>query len=156
MKKVITLLFMIFNLITLVGCDPSSYCYSYDELSITVKSVELITYDNNEAIELFEKRDKVKDFDFSKMSIEKELDEDKLDKFLLEFSKIEFMLVWRHLDSPKGESIKINYIDGGFDIICYTVQFSCKYDANGKVNEFIGSGGGSQLKKIVDTSFQIN
>ena len=34
------------------------------------------------------------------------------EKIVLELSKIEFMLVWRHLDSPKGESIKINYKDG--------------------------------------------
>ena len=104
-------------------------------------------------VELFEKRDKVKNFDFSKLNVIETLDNENNNEFLLKFSKIEFMLVWRHLDSPKGESIKINYIDGSFDVICYRVQFSCQYDKFGNVKNFIGSGGGNQLKELVEESF---
>ena len=153
MKKILALIFLIFNLIALVGCDPSSSYYNYEELYSNVESVELILYENENAKELFEKRGKVLQFDFSKVQIIEILDDDKKQDFLMDFSKIEFMLVWRHLDSPKGESIKINYIDVSFDIICYKVQFSCQYDAEGNVENFIGSGGGYQLEQLVKNSF---
>ena len=153
MKRIIVLFLFALNLITLTGCDPSSYYYSYEELNSNVISIELINYVNNDAVELFEKKDKVKNFDFSKLNVKEVLDNDKNSEFLLEFSKIEFMLVWRHLDSPKGESIKINYRDGSFDVICYYVQFSCQYDKSGNVKNFIGSGGGNQLKELVEEVF---
>ena len=153
MKKIIVLFLFVLNLITLTGCDPSSYYYNYEDLNSNVTSIELINYVNNDAVELFEKKDKVKNFDFSKLNVKEVLDNDKNSEFLLEFSKIEFMLVWRHLDSPKGESIKINYRDGSFDVICYYVQFSCQYDKSGNVKNFIGSGGGNQLKELVEEVF---
>ena len=153
MKRIIVIFLFILNLITLTGCDPSSYYYSYEDLISNVISIELINYVNNDAVELFGKKDKVKNFDFSKLNIKKVLDNDKNSEFLLEFSKIEFMLVWRHLDSPKGESVKINYLDGSFDVICYYVQFSCQYDKSGNVKNFIGSGGGNQLKELVKEVF---
>ena len=153
MKKIIVLFLFVLNLITLIGCDPGSYYYSYEDLNSNVISIELINYMNDDAVELFEKRDKVKPFDFDKLDVIEVLDIDKNSDFLLEFSKITFMLVWRHLDSPKGESIKINYNDGSFDVICYYVQFSCQYDELGNVKNFIGSGGGNQLKELVEDSF---
>lgn len=151
MKKYI-LLFLMFCLMFLTACDPNPYYYNYETLKNDVVSVELINYDNN-AIELFEQRDAVKKFDFSKMNVTGVLLDEKLDDFLLEFSQIEFMLVWRHLDSPEGECVKINYSDGSFDIICYNVQFSCQYDNFGNVKYVIGSGGGYQLKELVERSF---
>lgn len=158
MKKIIVVFIIILNLLivnllTLTGCDPSSYYYDYEDLNSNVVSIELINYENNEAKELFEKRDKVKPFDFSKLNVVKTLDSKKKSKFLLEFSKIQFLLVWRHLDSPKGASIKINYKDGCFDVICYYVEFSCQYDELGNVKNFIGSGGGNELKELVECSF---
>ncbi len=153
MKKILCLFVFIINLLALIGCDPGSYYYSYEDLNSNVESIELINYDNDEAVELFEKREKVKPFDFSKLVVIEVLENKKNSDFLLEFSKIKFMLVWRHLDSPKGESIKINYKDGSFDVICYYVQFSCQYDEFGNVKNFIGSGGGNQLKELVDGSF---
>ena len=153
MKRIIVLSVFVLSLLTLTGCDPSSYYYNYEDLNSNVVSIELINYENKEAIELFEKRDKIKNFDFSKLNVIEVLDNDKNSEFLLEFSKIEFMLVWRHLDSPKGESIKINYKDGSFDVICYYVQFSCQYDKSGNVKNFIGSGGGNQLKELVEEVF---
>ena len=153
MKKVITLFLFVSILFSLIGCDPASFHYTYEDLESNVESIELINYNNSDAIELFEKRNEVKDFDFSKLEIISVLSKEKTNDFLLEFSKIEFMLVWRHLDSPKGKSIKINYIDGSFDIICYESQFSCMYDKTGKALYFIGSGGGNQLKDLVQQMF---
>ena len=40
----------------------------YEDLNSNVISIELINYVNNDAVELFEKRDKVKNFDFSKLT----------------------------------------------------------------------------------------
>ena len=153
MKKTILIIILIFSLINLTGCDPSAYHYDIEDLKTNVESIELINYENSEAVELFNKREKVKTFDFSKMNVIDVLSNDNNDDFLEELSKIKFLLVWRHLDSPKGESIKINYYDGSFDIICYNVQFSCQYDKLGNVKNFIGSGGGNQLQKLVKDSF---
>ena len=153
MKKSIILLFFVLTSLVLTGCDPSSYKYNYEDLNSNVVSIELINYENDEAVELFNKRERVKPFDFSKLDVIEVLDNDKKSEFLLEFSNIKFLLVWRHLDSPKGESVKINYKDGSFDIICYNSQFSCQYDKLGNVKNFIGSGGGERLKKLVEESF---
>ena len=153
MKRIIVLFLFVLNLITLTGCDPSPYYYSYEDLNSNVISIELINYVNNDAVELFEKRDRVKNFDFSKLNVIETLDNENNNEFLLEFSKIQFMMVWRHLDSPKGESVKINYKDGSFYVICLYVQFSCQYDKSGNVKFFIGSGGGNQLKELVRESF---
>ena len=153
MKKIIVLFLFVLKLITLTGCDPNSYYYSFEDLNSNVISIELVNYVNNDAVELFENRNKVKNFDFSKLNVIETLDNENNNEFLLSFSQIKFMLVWRHLDSPKGESIKINYVDGSFDVICCYVQFSCQYDKFGNVKNFIGSGGGNQLKELVDEFF---
>ena len=69
MKKIIVLFLFVLNLITLIGCDPGSYYYSYEDLNSNVISIELINYMNDDAVELFEKRDKVKPFDFDKLDV---------------------------------------------------------------------------------------
>ena len=84
MKKIIVLLIFVLNLLTLTGCDPSSYYYNYEDLNSNVISIELINYDNNEAIELFEIRKKVKSFDFSKLNVIETLDNENNNEFLLE------------------------------------------------------------------------
>ena len=153
MKKLICLFICIINLTTLTGCDPGAFYYDYEYLNNNVVSIELINYENDEAVELFEKREKVKPFDFSKSVVIKVLDNEKISDFLLEFSEIPILQVWRHLDSPKGESIKINYKDGSFDVICCNVAFSCQYDKYGNVAHFMGSGGGNALVELINRSF---
>ena len=128
--------------------------YHYEWLNSNVKSIELINYENKDAIELFEQSDSVKPFDFSKMYVIDTMPEEQKSSFLFDFSKIELLMVWRHLDSPKGKSVKINYNDGSFDIICYEVQFSCQYDIDGNVIQLIGGGGGNQMKELVERSFE--
>ncbi len=156
MKKAIIILFLIFNFLSLTGCDPSSYRYNYEDLKNNVSSVELINYDNDNAIVLFEKRNKVKSFDFSKMILIDVLSEEKIDDFILGFFEINFLLIWKHLDSPQGNSVKLNYNNGSFDIICCMVDFSCQYDSLGNVKYFIGSGGGNKLIELVEYCFNKN
>lgn len=152
MKKTFILLFAV-CLLFFTACDPASHFYDYEELKSNVASVELINYNNDDAVELFENRDKVKPFVFSKMQVIDILPEEKTEDFLSDFSEIRFLLVWRHLDSPKGKSVKINYTDGSFDIICFEAQFSCQYDSVGNVKNFIGSGGGIPVEELVDRLF---
>ena len=151
--KNIVLLVLIFSLVVLTACDPNSYIYDCDTLKTNVELIELINYDNADADQLFEARKKVKPFDFSKSYLISTLPKEENDEFLLEFSEIEFMLVWKHMDSPVGKSLKINYTDGSFDIICLEAQFSCQYDCYGNVDFFIGSGGGQALETLVKHYF---
>ncbi len=148
MKKILAFVLFISLLFSLFGCDPG-YCYFTYETE-EVLSVELIYYDNNSAKELFEQRDKVKNFDFSKATAIDTLPEDKIDGFLSEFSEIMFLYVWRHLDSPKGKCVKINEADGSFAIICLDGEFSCRYDSSGNVIWFIGSGGGTEVAELIE------
>ena len=148
MKKALVL-FLLFGLLFVTGCDPASFYYDYEEFELTVESVEIIDYDNDDAVEVFESRDKVKAFDFSKMTVIDVISTEKTNDFLLELSQITFLYVWRHYDSPKGECVKINYKDGSFDIISCDVTFSCQYDKSGNVKKFIGTGGGQTLKDLI-------
>ena len=129
---------LILCIIFLSGCDPSEFRYVYDDLIANVESVEWIQYDNQDAIELRNNQKKVKSFDFSKMQIIGTLSEENKNDFLLGVSNLVILRLWRHLDSPKGKGVKINYSDGSFDIICYEARFSCRYDNLGKVKEVIG------------------
>ncbi len=122
-------------------------------LTFGSKIIEHINYDNGDAKELFEKRDKVKSFDFSKMQVIAVLSEEKNADIITDLSHMTLLMVWRHLDSPKGKALKINYIDGSFDIICYESEFSCRYDSSGNVSFFIGSSGGPYVENLVEKYF---
>lgn len=74
-----TLLFtLIFVGVCLVACDPNSYYYNYEDLKDSVVAVELIRYDNADAKTLFENRDGVIAFDFTKMELIETLAEEQL------------------------------------------------------------------------------
>ncbi len=86
MKKIVALvLFFVVNLFSFTGCDPVSYFYNYEDLCKNVTSVELINYDNADAKELFERRDRVKAFDFSKMDSIDTLSEENKEAFFWSF-----------------------------------------------------------------------
>ena len=78
MKKTIILFVFIIILLTSIGCDPASYYYDYEDLKANVISIELINYENNKAVELFEEREKVKAFDFSKLEVIEVLNDKKI------------------------------------------------------------------------------
>ncbi|MBR3864971.1 MAG: hypothetical protein IKJ19_07680 [Clostridia bacterium] len=151
MKKAIISLLLILNLSFLIACDPATTYITPEPHEVA--SIELINYVNNDAKEIFAQRNKVKPFDFSKMEIIAVLPIENLDEFCEEYSKIHFLMFWRHFDSPKGECIKINYVDGNFDVVCTDINFSCYYDELGNVSFFIGSGGGSKQRELIDKLF---
>jgi len=130
-------------LFILTACDPGNFKFDYDELKATVVRVEYIYYDNPNAVELFEQRDKVIPFDFNKMEIKATLPNEKLDDFLKDLSEYEFMLFTRHLDSPQGDSIRIIYNNGDFEVLsCWGgghKEYSGSFSANGEVKRFIGT-----------------
>ena len=82
MKKTAIISFIVCFILSLTSCDPGHCRFSQEYLSANVKSVEFIIYDNENATELFNERDKVKPFDFSKMHIIKTLPEEKKDDFI--------------------------------------------------------------------------
>lgn len=62
MKKICILLFLSLISLSLTACDPEHYQFDYEELKNSVVKVELINYNNPNAKELFEKRNKVISF----------------------------------------------------------------------------------------------
>lgn len=49
------------------------------------------------------------------------------------------MMHWVHLDSPQGDSIRIIYDNGDFEIIS-GCEYAGSFYANGEVKRFIGLG----------------
>ena len=149
MRKIFKLIFLILVLCCVMtifaACDPNRFSFDYEELKENVVRVELIYYDNPDAKELFEKRDKVIPFDFSKMEIVEVLSENEVDNFLHDLSKRTFLEVWRHLDSPQGYSIRLVYLNEDFEIISCNAIYSGGFYADGQVKRFIGNGLNSDL-----------
>ena len=148
LKKVLVISLIFVMLFALTACDPTTFYFDYDELKETVVRVEYIYYDNPNAVILeeyfVEDHDKLLSFDFDKMEIRQVLSDEKLDDFLKELSELEFMMDWVHLDSPQGDSIRIVYDNGDFEILsCYGSKsfemYSGSFYANGEVKRFIGS-----------------
>ena len=155
-KKPFNFLVVLLVLLSLVSCDPIEYSYDYDVLNSTVSSVYLVRFNDQESKELFEKAEDVKDFDISKASVMHVLKDDLQSEFLREFSETKLLRVWRHMDSPSGMGIIILYNDGAFDVVCYEVQFSCRYDTEGHVKDVIGGGGGTALGALVKKYFNFS
>ena len=138
MKRFVLFSAIIIAMINLSACDPANYSYSYEDLKDSVSVVELIHYDNPDAVTLFEERDKVIPFDFNKAEVIETLETGQIDDFLNDFSEILFLMYWRHSDSPNGTSIRIFYENGDFEIVSYKAVYAGKFDSDGNVKEFIG------------------
>ncbi len=140
MKKVTLCILLLVMIMSLTACDPNIFQFDFEELKNSVIAIDLINYDNPNAKELFDKRDKVISFDFNKMEILESLPAEKMEDFLFELSELTFMTVWEHLDSPQGKCIRLVYSNGDFEILACDVQYSGSFDSTGKVKRFIGSG----------------
>ena len=156
MKNIAVLLIVFLCIGCFCSCDPESY-YPYQDaeyIKTIVDSVELIYYDNDLAKEKLGWDDgNILPFDFSKMTIIETLPKDKNDVFIDKLSQIQ-TLKYVPYDSPNRECIKINYVGGNFDIICFKFAFACSYDNNGNFISIIGNGAGIQLRDIVNTLFE--
>lgn len=151
MKKLGMILSIIIVFVSLVACDPANFRYDYEELENSIVQVELINYDNPGAKELFEKRNKVISFDFDKMEIIETLSEEQVSNFLTDLIDVDFMMVWKHLDSPQGLSIRMIYNNNDFEIISCNVRYAGSFYSDGQVKRFIGTSIG--IEELVNKYF---
>ncbi len=155
MKKTISLILCIGMMLLATACDPGSFYFNAEDLKENVVEISLIDYENPEAKELFENREGVLPFDFEKMTIIKTLPKERHEEFIEEFCKTEFLMTWRHLDSPKGRSLMLTYNDGKFEIISLDANFVCGYNEDGSVDFFIGEIAYSTgLRELVSRHFE--
>ena len=117
MRKLMCL-FMIFLLIFLVSCDPSTYYFSSSEYADKIEKIELIKY-NNEEYKLVDPSEVVLVFDITKVEKIEELDENKIEEFLNEFEQIVFHIESESVKEPTGYCLLWHLKNGNF------IVFSC-------------------------------
>lgn len=155
MKKYIAMVLCLGMILLATACDPGSFYFDAEDLKENVVEISLIDYENPEAKELFENREGVLPFDFDKMTVIKTLPAERHEEFLEEFCKTEFLMTWRHLDSPKGKSLMLTYSDGKFEIISLNEKFVCGYNEDGSLDFFIGEIAYSTgLQELVNRYFE--
>ena len=131
----------------LTACDPAHFSYKYEDLSGNVSRVELIRYDNPEAVQInsyFTQRG-LRAFDFNKMEIVEVLNEDEMVVFFVDLAGIELWNMWGHPNSPAGICIRLVYENDEFEVLSYHTIDSghhsllMRYDKKGKIVKYIGS-----------------
>ena len=155
MKKIFVLMTLVICALCMTACEGiAPYPFAFEE---TVVRVELIDYENTEVKELYcstffhhVEQDKIRDFDFDKMTVLETLPEDRMDEFLSDvtFSSSGVFLTDPkvYYDSPQGLCTRIVYESGAFEIISYDETFAGSFDADGHVRRFIGECiGGEEL-----------
>ena len=149
MKKVTMCVCIFLLLLVLTACEPDKFYFDYDELKESVVRVEYIYYDNPNATTFNEflanEQERLLPFDFEKMEVREVLSDEKLDDFFKDLSEYDFKMGWKHLDSPQGDSIRIVYENGDFEVLCcagknWKGSYSGSFYANGEVKRFIGWG----------------
>lgn len=160
MKKIVALVALVICALCMTACEGiAPYPFVFEE---TVVRVELIDYDNPDMTELYcptifhhVEQDKIRDFDFNKMTVLETLPEDRLEEFLgdLTFSETGAFLMDPkvYYDSPQGLCTRIVYESGAFEIISYDETFAGSFDADGHVRLFIGECLGGQ--ELVENYF---
>lgn len=141
MRKSRVIILFLTMALGLMACDPTHFYFDEEELQENVAAVQLVYYDNPQAEELFNKRDEVIPFDFSKMAVIAVLEDDKKEAFIQDFVKMSgFMTSWRHLDSPDGMCLRLLYKDDSFEMIAFHSSYAGSFNADGTVKRFIGDG----------------
>lgn len=141
MRKSRVIILFLTMALGLMACDPTHFYFDEKELQENVAAVQLVYYDNPQAEELFNKRDEVIPFDFSKMAVIAVLENDKKETFIQDFVKMSgFRTSWRHLDSPDGMCLRLLYKDESFEMIAFNNFYSGSFNADGTVKRFIGTG----------------
>ena len=146
-------------ILNLVACDPNRYYFNYEDLKNSVAKVELISYNNNEA-RIIKNKKKLLRFDFNKVYIIETLREESLDEFLMDLSKTLIFQYLKHSDSPVGICLRIIYNNNDFEIISCTLENGILYDyvgsfdSNGDVKNFIGGVSGKTiLQNLINKYF---
>jgi protoporphyrinogen oxidase len=116
MKKIITVLLLIFLSVSLISCEPDKYFFKTNTRNDEIVSIELISYDSDN-VSITESTEEMLNFLSDNMEILEILDATKNKDFISEFSNIEFFQGYPHLNTPKGVGVKINYENGDFLIV---------------------------------------
>ena len=121
--------------------NHGAYYYDYNKLKENVSMVELIEYSATDAIMTRSKKD-IAAFDFEKSETLHTLEQSRIDKFCIAFSKIKFFEDEDFPNTPIGQCIKLTYTNGDFLIViawqkeehnyCYGTHL---YDKDGNIKE---------------------
>lgn len=156
MKKIIVVFLLILVLVA-SACDPPKFYHK--DLSNEIESIQIINYntDRNELTSNTFKgysnwHESLKQFDFEKVEIIKDLPSENLNDFAFKLSKIFIVANSNFLIEPIGVSIMINFLDGSFEIISCYEKFGIMaiYDKNGFPIEFIGDMDPYIFNNLVD------
>ena len=122
----------------IVGCSIPTYRYDYETYKNQVFSVQLIYYDNPDiGIQEYE----FKSFHADKCEVIEELNPEKIDEFLMDFSEREVAKQKAKTDSPIGYGIRIVYKDGSFFVYTWGSfneaynRFLAEYNGDGSVKQ---------------------
>ena len=142
MKRVFSIICVILSVFAIVlsGCDPS-WEYIPLEYLEEAESIELVYY-NNDSIKKAESDEDCLPYDFTKAEIKEQLKSDFYEDFLTELGMIQFWPrtekpVWG-LNSAKGISLKVNFNNGEFYLLCANKEtdyysFAAQFDAEGQL-----------------------
>ena len=143
-KKPLVIFVLVVICVNIVACEPAWFqFFDYEVLKEEVTKVDLIYYHNPNPVKyVFNKPDRVQDFDFSKVEVVEVLSDEKIDEFLFALAAKEIAKGGKYLNSPRGYCLRVVYRDGNFEILSCQLNFSCGYFPNGKVRLVMGSGVG--------------
>lgn len=159
MRKFLIILIVALS-IFVCSCEPRMYSYECDDLKNNIANVQMINYNNQNAKSISKACD---NFDLEKMEILEELDESRIEEFVISLSKIRFHVYNKHPDSAFGICIRIVYSDGTFEIMsCNSIDkdlynFIGRYSPTGEAIEYVGSFAGKQVfQDILNKFFSID
>ncbi|XMB72166.1 hypothetical protein RJI07_08665 [Mycoplasmatota bacterium WC30] len=153
MRKLIVILLVFISMI-LISCEPNKYFFKNNTRNDEVTSIELISY-SSEDVAVIESTDEMMNFNTNNIEVLEMLDTTKNEDFVSEFSNIEFLLGYPHLNTPNGIGVKINYDNGDFLIV--TDSLDCEecyggdailYNSEGQFLDYYG--GFSWRQNFVD------
>ena len=161
MNKILKYLSVCIVLLSLIltACDPIPYYFNEDELQEEVVIIELIKYDYPETKEVKKKSD-ILPFDFDKVKILETLKAEEFNDFLNELSQKRFHVsddITKYSNSADGVSLKIEYKNGNFLILCWNSKsnFVVEYTSDGNVTDTILRFTAAQdFIDLVNNSFQ--
>ena len=149
MKKssIVCLLFCVCLCLCFAACDPGSYSFGEAELEDGLVSIELIDYDNPKQKSFIswvpDHSSDILPFDHQKMTVQETLPEEKHDEFVKLLAGSYILYHYYTVNSPRGLCLKLTYESGEFLVISAdkdgASSFVCRYAADGRVIEYIGS-----------------
>lgn len=146
MKKILLFFSMILLLMSLSACDPGTFNYNLEDLSLDVISIELVTYENSDQDRFLSwvpnHFDDLEKLDMTKITVIETLSTEEISSFLEQLSNVMFLSYYYAFDSPSDICVKINYANGDFEILncredSYT-GYVGSYNSEGEVVEFVG------------------